>query len=164
MSRFFTGGSHPAIIEEAILKVNASITAMSNVSEGQPATEATLNFLHAFTNSLHRTGGPFKAMLLRGSRGPVDPVELDFLKILIAEVNDVDEKKTEHVSSLSYYRELLAMDDIDEGSMKILSKEDVSLLRSMSEVDADKVVSRLAKRRNLTDVVCIAKLLFGDKV
>lgn len=164
MSRFFTGAAHTSLVDEAELSVNAAIKAMNNGGEGAPTAEQVVEFLSVFTNALHRSGGPFKAMLVRGARGPVDPVEYDFLKILATEYNSREVDSNIYRAPLSYYRELMAHDDVSEESMMVLDRDDIALLRSMGDVDAAAFVHDLIQRRGLSDVVCVAKLLFGDKV
>lgn len=164
MSRFFAGTTHPSLVEEATLNINAVIRDMNHSSKGEPTSEQIVDFTLAFTEALFRTGGPFKAILARGARGPVDPIEFDFLYLLATEHNahEVSEKKC--LSPLSYYRELLAMDDLSDESQMTLNKNDIEVMRSMVDVDPATFVHGLINRRNLSDAVCVAKLLFGDKV
>lgn len=154
MSRFFASLAHASLVEEAKVTVNHAIMAMNNGGSGEPTAEQIADFATAFTYALFRTGGPFKTMLIKGAKGPVDPAEIDFL-ILLA---------NRRAGPLNYYRELLALDDISEQSMVVLSSDQIATLRKMSEVPPAAFVTSLMAQYSLSEVVSIAKMLFGDQV
>lgn len=164
MSRFFSGTLSTGQIEKATTLINQAIQAMNPSSVGQPTVEQILNFAGVFTRVLYETGGPFQAMLTRGKNGPVDPIEFDFLKVLAIEYLSMCDNKDIPAAPVSYYKELLCMDDVDDVHEMVLNKEDIEVLTKMLHVDPAHYVSTLMRRRSLSDVVCIAKILFGDVV
>lgn len=133
--------------------------ALKNIPQNtEPTADQYIDFADAFVNAIRATGNPFGITIARNNKsGMVDHSVLDFLDIIADDILTSGSNRP-----IDVYREIFALDDLSDSNLSGLSTERINKYSIVSQLDPSRIVSQLLIVRKFSDVVSIAKIIFGD--
>lgn len=124
----------------------------------EPTADQYIEFADAFVNAIRVAGNPFSIAIVRNNKSAmVDPSILDFLDVVADGVTSVKDERP-----VDIYREIFALDDVSDSTLVGMSDDRVKMYSIVSQVDPSIIVSQLLYNRKFSDVVTIAKIIYGD--